>query len=98
MCLSSSPPYHLQMSFLSVNGLIGIVLIHPSTVETIQRSCMYKSYKPHRVCVCGGGGGGVMTGPVEQALVLMPWLSFAFDLTGGGGVCFVRDAEALILW
>ena len=61
MCLSSSPSYHLQMSFLSVNGLIGIVLIHPSTVETIQRSCMYKSYKPHtvcRVCVCVGGGGG----------------------------------------
>ena len=25
----------------------------------------------------------------------MPWLSFAFDLTGGGGrgVCFVHDAE-----
>ena len=23
----------------------------------------------------------------------MPWLSFAFDLMGGDGVCFVHDAE-----
>ena len=28
--------------------------------------------------------------PVGQALVLMPWLSFAL---GGDGVCFVHDAE-----
>ena len=50
---------------------------------------MYKSYKPHTVCrMCGWGGGGVMN-------VLMPWLSFAFDLMGGDGVCFVHGAEGL---
>ena len=50
MCLSSSPSYHLHCTHF--------------LVETIQRSYMYKSYKPHcvqNVCVCGGGGG-VMTG------------------------------------
>ena len=41
---------------------VGIVLIHPSTVETI----MYRKVTciSHTKCVCvgGGGGGGVMTG------------------------------------
>ena len=58
---------YLDLSRLSVNVSFLFTSVPPTLysflVETIKRSYMYKSYKPHtvcRMCVWGGGGGGVM--------------------------------------